>query len=403
MKKSRKKIWQTPHASSLHPLVETYTVGDDYLMDQRLVPYDIQASLAHAEMLKSIGILTAAELLLLRQGLKEITSRWEDGRFVVHQDQEDGHTAIEQYLIENYGDVGKKIHTGRSRNDQSLVMMRLYMKDQLELIESLMSMLAASLKKRSGETESVPMPGYTHMQKAMPTTVGVWFDSFLAAITDCMFVVSAVKKIIDQNPLGSGSGFGFSNLSLDRGLTTSLLAFAKTQKNPMYCGFSRGHFENMVLLALSNIMVVFGRFANDMMLFTTSEFNYFSLPDSFTTGSSIMPQKRNYDVFEIMRGNTKVFCSYQNQIQAIISSLGSGYHRDLQLTKKPFLQAVDLCVSTCELSVVIIDKLNVHKEILEKAMTKDLFVTNDVYELVKKGKSFRDAYLEVKEAWNKTE
>jgi argininosuccinate lyase len=401
IKKANKKIWQFSGASLLHPLVEKFTVGDDYLFDQKLIPYDIQASLAHTEMLKKIKIITNTEFGTLKKGLQEILTQWEKGKFVIRQNQEDGHTAIEQFLTDKYGEVGKKIHTGRSRNDQSLVMLRLYMKNQLLLIEKIVTKIEKSLDKKIRKTKDIPMPGYTHMQKAMPTTVGVWLDSYLSAIDDCLFLIKAIKKMIDQNPLGSASGFGINNFPLDRDLTTKILKFAKTQKNPMYCGFSRGYFENIVLQTLSNIMIIFGRFANDMVMFTTQEFNFFSLPDNFTTGSSIMPQKRNYDVFEIMRGNTKVFCSFQNQIQNIISSLGSGYNRDLQLTKKPFVLATSLCVSTCELMLEIISNFKIHKKSLNKAMTKDLFITNEVYELVKDGKNFRDAYLEIKEKWNK--
>ncbi len=207
--------------------------------------------------------------------------------------------------------------------------------------------------------------------------------------------------MVDQNPLGSASGFGIENFPLDRDFTSWKLEFGSTQKNPMYCGFSRGYFENIALQTLSPLMVISGRFAVDMMLFSMQEFQYFSLPANFTTGSSIMPQKRNYDVFEIMRGNTKVFQAYQLQIQNVISSLGSGYHRDLQLTKKPFLLGVELCRQTLELLIEIILHLEINETALEKAMTQDLFVTNEVYELVKKGQSFRDAYMEVKKGIQK--
>jgi len=400
MKKTQCKIWQTAKSSSLHPLIEKFTVGDDYVFDQKLIPYDIQASLAHAEMLSSLKIITSNEFKIIKKGFSDLMKKWENGTFIIDQSQEDGHTAIEQFLTDNYGEVGKKIHTGRSRNDQALVMIRLYMKDQLLLIKKLIKKTTESFHKKIEKTKNIPMPGYTHMQKAMPTTVGLWLNSYLSALHDCISLIEFTTKIVDQNPLGSASGFGISNLSLDRKLTTQLLKFEKTQENPLYCGFSRGFFENMVLQALSNLMIVFGRFANDMMLFTTQEFNFFSLPENFTTGSSIMPQKRNYDVFEIMRGNTKVFCGYQNQIQNIIISLGSGYHRDLQFTKKPFILGIDLCVSTLELIPIIIDNLKIHNDSLKNAMTSDLFATEEVYKLVKKGVSFRDAYKEIKKNYS---
>jgi argininosuccinate lyase len=395
-----KKLWQTD-GNNLHPLVESFTVGDDYLFDQQLLPYDIEASLAHAEMLFKIGALDKKELQTAEKGLREILERWKQGKFKIRQSQEDGHTAIEQFLTEKYGEVGKKIHTGRSRNDQSLVMIRLFMKDNLFQIEKSSKELLKQLQKRIKETKNIPMPGYTHMQKAMPTTVAVWLDSYFLAISDFILLLKATRKMIDQNPLGSASGFGIGNFPLDRKLTTQLLHFGKTQNNPLYCGFSRGYFENIVLQTLSQIMVIFGRFASDMMLFTTQEFDYFSLPSNFTTGSSIMPQKRNYDVFEIMRGNTKVFHSYQSQIHEIISSLGSGYHRDLQLTKKPFILGTNLCKDTLKLMIEVISSIKINKSNLKKSMTEDLFVTEKVYELVKKGKSFREAYVEIKDKWQR--
>lgn len=389
------KIWQTAD-DNLHPLVESFTVGDDYLFDQQLLPYDIQASMAHVAMLRKINILNKGEITQVKKGLAEILEKWKKGNFVIKPWQEDGHTAIEQFLTKKYGKIGKKIHTGRSRNDQSLVMIRLFMKDNLKQIEKLSQKLAISLKKKINKTKNIPMPGYTHMQKAMPTTVAVWLDSYLSALNDFLILLKAVKKLVNQNPLGSAAGFGVSNIPIDRELTTQNLGFKKTQENPIYCGFSRGYFENIILQALSGIMIIFGKFANDMIIFTTQEFNFFSLPDNFTTGSSIMPQKRNYDIFEIMRGNMRVFHSYQNQIQEIISALGSGYNRDLQLTKKPFVLGIGLCNSTIELGIEIINNIQINKLTLNKAMTKDLFAAHQVYEFVKKGLSFRDAYKKIK-------
>jgi len=394
------KLWQTDD-SHLHPLVEAFTVGDDYIFDLQLLPYDIKASIAHAEMLFEIGIINKKELSQAKNGLKEILGKWQKNEFFIDINQEDGHTAIEQYLTENYGDIGKKIHTGRSRNDQSLVMIRLFMKEKLLEIQKELNKFIKVLKIKSKENQQIPMPGYTHLQKAMPTTVNVWMDSFVSAFEDFTLTLESTIKIVNQNPLGSASGFGIENLSLDREFTTKQLGFEKTQKNPMYCGLSRGYFENIVLQALSQPMIIASRFANDMLLFTTQEFNFFSLPNKFTTGSSIMPQKRNYDVFEIMRGNMKVFNAYQNEIQNIVSSIGSGYQRDLQLTKKPFVQGVDLCSNTIVLLSEIINALQINKNNLQKAMTDDLYVTNEVYELVKNGKNFREAYIEIKKKWNK--
>lgn len=396
---AKHKLWQT-NDKGLHPLVETFTVGDDYILDHQLLPYDIKASIAHAEMLFKMDILSKQELESAKKGLSEILSQWKSNTFSITQEQEDGHTAIEQFLTENYGDVGKKIHTGRSRNDQSLVMLRLFMKEKLIAIQEHVQQLIAALDKKARQWEGIAMPGYTHMQKAMPATAGLWLDSFSAAFKDFEHALQATLKITDQNPLGSASGFGIANFPLDRAYTTEKLEFSRTQENPMYCGFSRGYFENIVLQTLSQVMVIAGKFANDMLLFTTQEFHFFTLPDHFTTGSSIMPQKRNYDLMEIMRGNTKRYNACQNQIQNIVSSMGSGYQRDLQLTKAPFVKGVNLCELTLQVTTEVIGALQVDEAALKNAMTDDLYVTNEVYELVKKGKSFRTAYMEVKNTWH---
>jgi len=394
------KLWQTSSGKLLQ-IVEDFTVGDDYLFDLQLLPYDIQASIAHAEMLFKIGIINKKELNQVKNGLQEILKKWEKKEFVIKKNQEDGHTAIEQYLTENYGNIGKKIHTGRSRNDQSLVMIRLFMKDLLLKVQKELKKTINELKRKSQENKGVEMPGYTHLQKAMPTTVGIWLDSFVSAFEDFNISLEATLNLIDQNPLASASGFGIKNLSMDRGYTTQKLQFAKIQKNPMYCGFSRGYFENIVLQTLSQPMIIAGKFANDMLLFTTQEFDFFSLPTEFTTGSSIMPQKRNYDLFEIMRGNVKVFSAYQSEVQNIVLSIGSGYQRDLQLTKKPLIQGLTLCLNTIELLSEIVKSLQVNNEKLKISMTKDLYLTNNVYELVKNGESFREAYIKIKNKWNK--
>ncbi|MGL6022926.1 MAG: lyase family protein [Chitinophagaceae bacterium] len=399
MKKITKKLWQTD-SDGLHPLVEDFTIGDDYIFDQQLLPYDIQASIAHATMLHKMKIITKKELLQAQKGLQEILLQWGKGSFVIAKNQEDGHTSIEQYLTEKHGDIGRKIHTGRSRNDQSLVMIRLFMKEQLLVIKKEINTLISALKKQSKKCKKIPMPGYTHLQKAMPTTVGIWLDSYLSALQDFLILLDATTKFINQNPLGSASGFGIQNFPLKRGLTTQKLGFSKTQQNPMYCGLSRGYFENIVLQTLSPPMILAGKFATDMLLFTTQEFDFISLPKNFTTGSSIMPQKKNYDVFEIMRGNVKVYGAYQQEIQHIVSSIGGGYQRDLQLTKKPFVLGINLCFRTLQLLSAIIPVLQVHKEKLIQSMTEDIFVTNEVYELVKQGKSFREAYVQIKEKWN---
>lgn len=393
-RKSAQKLWQSDD-EGLHPLVEAYTVGDDYMTDRLLLPYDIAASRAHACMLKEMGILSAKELSLAEKGLSEIGRLFEKGAFVITREQEDGHTAIEQYLTEHYGTVGKKIHTGRSRNDQSLVMLRLYMKEKLARIDMLARALEKTFRAKA-RVERSPMPGYTHLQKAMPTTVAAWLTLFADAIADARISLAAARTITDQNPLGSASGFGIRTFPLKRSITTKLLGFKKTQENPLYCGISRGYFETIALASLGNLMFISGRFASDMLLFTTQEFGFFSLPKRFTSGSSIMPQKRNYDLFEIMRGNVKIFRGYEAQIRQIVEGMSSNYHRDLQLTKKPFVESVLLAERTLELLITLIPELVVNEAALAAALTPDLYATEEVYALVKKGANFRDAYREVK-------
>lgn len=389
-----KKLWQT--GSSLHPLVEAYTVGDDWLTDQHLLPYDIAASKAHAEMLLSIGILTMAENAALQNALDEAQCLWEKGEFKILPEQEDGHTALEQFLTEKCGEAGKKIHTGRSRNDQAMVMIRLFLKEEGNAIAEQIRVVENAFRDRAQTYHACPMPGYTHMQKAMPTTVGKWLSAFADGFADILPIVQSTLAVIDQNPLGSAAGFGIDSLQLDREQTTRLLGFRKVQENPMYCGLSRGSFEYLLLSALSPLMILSSRFASDMMLFTMQETAFFALPDEFTTGSSIMPQKRNYDLFEIMRGNVRVFEARKTEIFHIISGLGSGYHRDLQLTKKPTLEAISLCSATLKLLAAVLPELIVRTETLQKAMTKELFATEAVYQKVAAGMPFRDAYLEVK-------
>merc|ERR1712151_907990 len=252
---------------------------------------------------------------------------------------------------------------------------------------------------KAKDHHDVPMPGYTHMQKAMPTKLGIWLESFSHALQDSDRILKSTLALVNQNPLGSAAGFGINHLELDRKKTTELMNFERCQENVMYCGFSRGYFEMIVLQALNVPMVVASRFATDMMMFTQQETSFLSLPDQFVTGSSIMPQKKNYDLFEIMRTNGKVFASLQYQIQETIVGLGSGYHRDLQCTKKAFVDGVVLAMQTLGVLDVCVPEIIVHRERLEAAMTRDLFVTDEVYKRVAAGEPFREAYLDVKRSF----
>merc|ERR1719382_1965711 len=277
-----------------------------------------------------------------------------------------------------------------------MTMIRLYALDKVRKVHSLVEKLAAAVAAKAELHQMVPMPGYTHMQRAMPTNVGMWLGAFGSGWRDCAHMLSGAIAILDQNPLGSAAGFGINGLKLDRQATAQHMGFAKVQENPMYCGLSRGMFENLTLQAMSLAVVLSSRFATDMMMFTQQETGFFALPDSFVTGSSIMPQKKNYDVFEIMRANGKVFSSLQQQIQETIVGLGSGYHRDLQCTKKAFVEACELCTSTLRLLIEAVPKLEPREANLKAAMTEDLFVTDEVYKRVAAGTPFREAYASVK-------
>src|SRR3989344_4209480 len=381
-----KKIWDRGVAkktdSKTSQVVEDYTVGIDYLLDLELLPYDIMASMAHAKMLHKIKILNSQELKTLITGLNKILSLSKVGKFKIDKSQEDGHTAIEAYLTEHCGIVGKKVHTGRSRNDQALVTVRLFSKEKLLQI------------KKQGK---IKMPGYTHMQRAMPSSVGMLLASYHDSLEDDLILIDAISKIIDQNPLGSAAGYGENILGLDRKFTTKELNFKRVQENPIYCALSRGKFENLVLQAISSVMFDIGKIASDLLLFTTKEFDFFTLPDSFKTGSSIMPQKKNYDVLELIRGNIAIFNGYQHQIENVIKNLFSGYNRDFQLTKEPYIKGMKLALDTIRVMTLVVKNLEAKKKNLESACTPELYATDEALRLVKKGKSFREAYQEVKE------
>lgn len=394
------KLWQTSGTNS-SDMVEAYTVGSDYIYDTMLVPYDVTSTIAHAKMLAKIGILTDEEKSILVQALEDIKKLHGEGKFKVLPEQEDSHTAIEQYLTEKTGEAGKKIHAGRSRNDQVLTMLRLYMKDVLADSINQLKAVNQAFEQKAEEVYGIPMPGYTHLQKAMPSSVSVWLSGYGQAFGELVPLLEAVNKLIDQSPLGSAAGFGVVGLELDNEFTAKELGFAKVQQNPIYCGLSRGYFETIVMGQLELIMTLCGRFAQDMLIFTTSEFDYVSLPAEFTTGSSIMPNKQNYDLFEIMRGNAKLAAGYKNQVQAIVSSIGSGFQRDLQLTKEPFMKTCQLSSSSLDMLVEVVPKLKINEKKLKAAMSNDLYATEKVYKLVNGGMPFRDAYAQVKQEFSR--
>lgn len=392
------KIWQT--SGELDSLIEKFTVGDDYKFDQILLPYDIVGSLAHAKMLAKIWVLSEAELSEIQEWLSEIQELVKTGRFTIQQHDEDCHTAIESYLTEKYGEVWKKIHTGRSRDDQSLTMIRLYMKGIYEESIDKIECLIKTLKKRIWEKD-INMPGYTHAQKAMPTSKNTWLGSFHDALCEELIMLRPFWKILDQSPLWSAAWFGIRWFENDRKFSANEMRFSKVQENPMYCGISRGLFEYEFLSLIGNFLMILSRLNNDILLFTTSEFGFLSLPDNMTTGSSIMPQKRNYDVCELVRAKIAIFFGYSDQMRNLYTHLMSGYQRDLQMSKSILIDGYTLWKEIIEIYTLIIESIQFHEKNLQNSLTPDIFLTEKVYKLVKTGIPFREAYKQVKENYFK--
>jgi len=389
------KLWQTT-STKLHPLVEQYTVGNDFELDKRLVPFDVQASIAHAKVLERVGVLTEEEVGKLTTALNEIIVLHKNGTFEIQQSDEDCHTAIEHYLVEKLGDLGKKIHTCRSRNDQVLVATRLYTKYKLKIISTELIKLQNVFLTMAQDHEFVPMPGFTHTRHAMPSSVGHWAAGYLEELINHHELLTSAYKLNDQNPMGAAAGFGVS-FPLDRDYASELMGFGKTQINSLYCVNSRGTTESFILAVCTQIMMTLGRLANEMIWFTTPEFDYFDLPLEFTTGSSIMPQKRNPDIFEIVRSNVNVIVGLHTQTKDICKNLISGYNRDTQLTKEPLIKGMGITRRSLEVVSLVMRGITPKKEILMKSLSPELFAANEAYKLVKEGMPFRDAYQHVKE------
>ncbi len=389
------QIWNTT-GQNLEQKILKFTAGDDRILDQKIfLPYDIKASKVHAEMLFNLGILTQIEFQQLSQGLGDILDLWENGDFQIGEEMEDCHTAIEAYLTEKFGEAGEKIHTARSRNDQSLTMVRLYILDQLEQINMLLVDLKSTWNLWAYKHEKVVMPGYTHMQKAMPTTVGEWQGSYVAGIEDLAFLCEATVELCNQSPLGSGAGYGVP-LKIDRKFTSGKLGFAKVQ-NTLYAQLSRSVLEPQAMQVCALISGILGRWASDLLLFTTEEFAFFSLPAEFCTGSSIMPQKKNYDVLELMRGKVATVFSAKAEVEQVMLKLFSGYHRDSQLIKEPLVRTFKTVIECLEVAILLAPNLQVNKERLEAAMSEEIYATERVYQYVEQGIPFRKAYSLVKE------
>jgi argininosuccinate lyase len=392
------KIWQKWSTDQINKMVENYTVWVDYLLDLEIINYDLKASKAHAKMLCKIWILNEEEKNILLKWLSEIQKLVKNNKFIIEKEDEDCHSAIEKYLTLKYWEVWKKIHTWRSRNDQILVAMRLFSKDKVWNIKKLIKTLIKSFEEKILEIWETKMPGYTHTQKAMPTTVWTWLWSIKDALKDDLILLDAALKVNDQNPLWSVAWFWEDVFWLDRDFVSQELWFKKTQENPMYSAYSRWKFENIILQALSQIMMDLWKLSNDLVIFSAKEFDFFDLPDSFKTWSSVMPQKKNWDIMELLRWNSNLFLWYEYQVKEIFKNLLSWYNRDFQLTKEPYLKWIKLVIDSVEITNLTIQNLTAKKENLEKACTKELYATQEAYKLVKSWMTFRDAY---KIVWEK--
>jgi len=386
------KLWDKGYG--INKKIEHFTVGNDFELDEKLVAYDAAGSIAHAMMLKKIGILNQTELKKVIKELKKIIKLHQEGKFHIKPEDEDVHTAIENHLVTKLGSLGKKIHTARSRNDQVLLDLHLYAKKELVEIKESVLNLCETMASFAKKHEFVPMPGYTHMQKAMPSSVGLWIMSFVESLIDDLKILNVAYELNNQCPLGSAAGYGTS-FPIDREFVAKVLGFKKVQNNVLYVQNSRGKNEANIVFALSSIMNDLSKLATDMMLFTMSEFDYFKLPDGFYTGSSIMPQKKNFDAMEIMRAKAATINANYFEIISINAKLPSGYNRDFQLTKKPLIESFETTKECLEVMQLVIKNLKVNEAKLKQSCTPEIFATDQANELVMEGIPFRDAYKKV--------
>ncbi len=385
------KLWQKGY--ELDRLVEEFTVGEDWRLDRELLVSDAAASIAHARGLEKIGLLEKSELSSLEEALRDILKKAGRGEFPIRPSDEDGHTAIENALVEALGGAGKKIHTGRSRNDQVLVSLRLFGRDASFRILREGLALAGSFLRCARTYEGLPMVGRTHMQIAMPSSVGLWAASFAEELADDLLHFFHTAMHVDRCPLGSAASYGVP-LPLDREYVSRLLGFRALHVNVLYANNARGKFESLLLDAADQIMLSLSKAAQDLILFSLPEFGYLSLPDELCSGSSIMPQKKNPDVLELIRGKSATLSAYAQQVKGIIRSLPSGYNRDLQETKEPFLRGLRLVHRSLAVMRRTVDALEFHEQALKEVFEKnrEVFATDAALERVREGESFRDAY-----------
>lgn len=386
------KLWEK--SVKVNKDVESYTIGKDREMDVYLAPYDVLGSMAHIRMLESIGLLTKDELLILTKELKEIYKLAISADFTIEEGIEDVHSQVELMLTRKLGDVGKKIHSGRSRNDQVLVDLKLFTRDQIRLLVDSVSKLIEVLLTQSEKYKEVLMPGYTHLQIAMPSSFGLWFGAYAESLVDDLQLLLAAYRICNRNPLGSAAGYG-SSFPLDRQMTTDLLGFDSMDYNVVYAQMGRGKMERTVAFAIAGIAATLSKLSYDACLYNSQNFGFIKLPDEYTTGSSIMPHKKNPDVFELTRAKCNKLQSLPIDITLIVNNLPSGYFRDLQLIKEAFIPSFEEMNDCLQMVTRMINEIEVNKDILNDPKYLLIFSVEEVNRLVLEGVPFRDAYKQV--------
>ncbi len=383
------KLWDK--GIEINRIIEEFTVGKDRQLDLYLAPYDVIGTLAHIQMLSKIGLISPEELAQLRTELKIIYTNIQNGDFVIEKGVEDVHSQIELLLTRTLGDLGMKVHSGRSRNDQVLVDLKLFIRNELKEIAVLSEVLFDTLIGQSEKYKDILLPGYTHLQVAMPSSFGLWFGAYAESLTDDMHILLTAYKINNQNPLGSAAGYG-NSFPLNRQLTTDLLGFDMLNYNVIYAQMGRGKVEKTVAFALSSVASTIAKMATDVCLYLSQNFSFFSLPEEYTTGSSIMPHKKNPDVFELLRAKCNKIQALTFEIGAVTGNLPSGYFRDYQIVKESFLPVFADLKMCLTIASFIMNKLVVNRNILDNSIYEYLFSVEEVNNEVRKGKSFREAY-----------
>ena len=386
------KLWDKGY--TIENIVEQFTVSKDRILDLKLAKYDIEGSIAHAKMLHSIEVLNNDELSQILEGLSIINQTIEKNTFVIEDEFEDVHSKIEFELVKIVGEAGKKIHTARSRNDQILVDLHLYGKDMIISIKRKIKTLFETLLNLAETHKSVLMPGYTHLQIAMPSSFGLWFSAYAENLIDDLVLLNAAYQISDQNPLGSAAGYG-SSFPINRKLTTQLLGFSTLKYNVINAQMSRGKLEKTIAFALSSLSGTLSKMAADICLFMSQNFNFLSFPKEFTTGSSIMPHKQNPDVFEILRAKSNKIQNLPTEIGMLMNNLTSGYHRDVQLLKESLIEAIESQKDNLEVCNFMMSHIRINEKILENPIYNHLYSVEEVNKLVMDGTPFRDAYKKI--------